>query len=95
MPLVVIDATHKHRQLRAEVNGNFQREAVAQRMQHGCQCMPGDVTVGAELGHDLVEPCVRGLKSLVEDVEAGRAHDLLPCRQRACKAPRACVARFA
>src|SRR6266498_1428914 len=36
--------------------------------------MPRHLSVGPELGHDLVEPNVGGLQGLVEHVEAGGAH---------------------
>src|SRR6266446_9255193 len=36
--------------------------------------MPRYLSVGPELGHDLVEPDVGGLQGLVEHVEAGGAH---------------------
>src|SRR5262249_50562604 len=48
------------------------------RMQHGAQRMPRDLPVRPELRHDLVEPDVGGLQSLVENVEVGGAHVVLP-----------------
>ena len=44
--------------------------------------MPRYLSVGPELGHDLVEPDVGGLQGLVEYVEAGGAHVILDDRDR-------------
>jgi hypothetical protein len=49
-------------------------KVIAQRVQNGAQHMPRHLPVGPKLGHDLVEPDIGGLQSLVEHVETGGAH---------------------
>src|SRR6266545_1642102 len=74
VPLIVIKSPHQERQLRAEMDREPDRETVAQGVQDRAEHMPRDLAVGAELGHDFVEPDMGRLQSLVEDVEAGGAH---------------------
>src|SRR5215831_1189894 len=74
VPLVVVETAHQERQLCAEMDRKPDLEAIAQRVQNGAQHVPRDLSVGPELGHDLVEPDVGGLQGLVENVETGGAH---------------------
>jgi len=75
---VVVGAAHHQWQLRAKMGGKRAGHAVAQRAQHGAQHVPGDLPVGADVGHHLIQPDVRGLQRLVEDVQAGGAHGSPP-----------------
>jgi hypothetical protein len=78
MPLIVVEAAYQQRQLRAEMHGELQRNAVATSPQDHTEHVPGDLSVGADLGHQFVEPDVCGLKCLVEDIETSRAHGTPP-----------------
>ena len=78
MPLVIVEAAHQERQLRAEMHGQLQRNAVAHRAQDRAEHVPGGLPVGADLRHQFVEPDVGGLQCLVEDVETSRAHGKPP-----------------
>jgi len=78
MIAVVIRTAHDQRQLRAEMSSQRRRHPVAQRAQHGAEDMPCDLPVGADIGHHLVQPDIRGLQRLVENVQTGGAHDVSP-----------------
>ena len=78
VPLVIVEAAHQERQLRAEMNGQFQRNAVADGPQDGTEHVPGGLPIGADLRHQFIEPNMGGLKCLVEDIETSRAHGKPP-----------------
>src|SRR4051812_46986711 len=77
--LIVVGPAHQKRQLRAEMGRKIERDAVANPAQYGAKHMPGDLAVGADRLHELVEPNVGCLEGLVEDVETSRAHGSLLC----------------
>src|SRR5215203_4167179 len=59
----------------------LERDAIANPAQNGAQHMPSDLPVMPDLLHEFVQPDTRGLKCLVEDVETGCTHGVLPrCR---------------
>src|SRR4051794_2801378 len=76
-PLVVVDAAHQERELRAQVRRQLQGQPVPERVQHRAQDAVGALAVRSQPGRDLVEPGVGGLECLVEDLEAGGAHGSL------------------
>src|SRR4051794_13265295 len=76
-PLVVVDAAHQERELRAQVRRQLQGQPVPERVQHRAQDAVGALAVRSQPGRDLVEPSVGGLECLVEDLEAGGAHGSL------------------
>src|SRR5215210_6528025 len=75
--LIVVGPAHQKRQLRAEMGRKIERDAVANPAQDGAKHMPGDLAVGADRLHQLVEPDVGCLEGFVEDVETSRAHGSL------------------
>src|SRR5215204_4651793 len=72
--LIVVGSAHQKRQLRAEMSRKIERDAVANPAQDGAKHMPGDLAVGADRLHELVEPDVGCLEGFVEHVETSRAH---------------------
>jgi hypothetical protein len=74
----VAGTAHEKRQLRAEMGGKRRGYPVPQRAQDGAQNMPGQLPVAADIGHDLLQPDIRGLQCLVEDIQTGGAHAAPP-----------------
>jgi hypothetical protein len=50
------------------------RKPVSQRVQNGAQHTIRPPPVGPDRFHDFLQPTVRGLQRLVEDVQSGCAH---------------------
>src|SRR5207302_3002773 len=78
LELVIIDAADQQRQLRAEVRGQIDREAIAELVEDRRQHLPGKLLVRPKIVADLVEPNVGDFDRPVEYVEAARAHCFTP-----------------
>jgi hypothetical protein len=68
------------------MDGQLQRNAVADGPQDGTQHVPGGLPIGADLRHQFIEPNMGGLQCLVEDIETSRAHGKPPETANAHKA---------
>jgi elongation factor G len=78
--LIIVGAAHQDRQLRTQMRGEVERQPVPRRPERRAEHVPGELPVGAYrlVPHQLVEPCVRGLQGLVENLEALVAHGVSP-----------------
>src|SRR5436305_10348609 len=56
------------------MRGEIDRDAIPQLVQYDRKHLPGELSIGTERLRNLVEPAIRGLKCLVEDVQTCRAH---------------------
>jgi hypothetical protein len=69
LKLVVIDAPYQERELRSQMGGQIDLQAVPQLVQDSAQHLPGQLPVGANRLFDLTEPDMGGLDRLVEDLQ--------------------------
>jgi hypothetical protein len=68
MPLIVVEAAHQQRQLRAEMSCEPEREPVPQGAQDRPKDVPGHLPIRPYFLGKLLEPQIGRLQGLVEDV---------------------------